>query len=192
MADAGRLSAAMEAAIQGAATRLVPGLLAANTATYLRTVQTIATTCGRPVPHAVTDAAELATLADRAAASARSIAHTQADRMRALVTEHGSRAAASGPFRAWDREQRALIAQAEAATAASAAHAAFLAHNAVTGTEHVEPVTAIGSECQAAIALGEVPLGTLPDFPLHLRCPHYVVTTLVIPDGPLWLGGEVR
>lgn len=188
-----RLSAALKAAIDAAAARLAPSLATANTGTYLRAMRAIARAFGVDGPTSITDSAVLKTLSDRALVSATSIATTQASRMKLLVAEFGSRAEAQKPFNQFARQQRAMIATYESGVTNHQALADFHENNPqLTGSEHLEPTTAaVDDECQEAIDMGNVSLGTLSP-PYHQNCPHYVEREYDMPDdaGSLWFGGS--
>jgi hypothetical protein len=185
-----RLSAAQQHAHTRAAERLAPKLEAANTKTYHRQMQATAKAFGQKPPKAITDAPVLADIRARAIVSAQSIVSTQSDRMRALVAQEGSLAAAQAPFKAWEAQQLSAITAYESSMAVHAAQGDFVDRNQLDGTEHLEPTdAAVPDECQDAIDMGEVPIGTLSP-PYHVNCPHYAVQTYLPPDDPstLWFG----
>lgn len=190
-----RLAPALAEAQKRAAARLAPKLEAANTKTYLRQMQATAKAFGQPAPKAITDKDVLAAIAARAMVSAASIVATQSDRMAALVQEHGSLAAAQQPFKDWEKIQLASISAYESSMTTHAAQADFQAANPdLAGTEHLEPrEAAVNDECQDAIDMGDVPIGTLGDsWPAHFNCPHYVQRDYQAPDDTsvLWVGGD--
>jgi hypothetical protein len=165
-------------------------LTKANTATYHAAMKRTAKAFGVKGPKAITDKTALAGIAARSKISAASIVNTQATRMAALVAQHGSRSAAQPSYDEWAKGQQARIAQFEAGQTANNAHRDFVAQNTLEGTERAVPFDAQCISCQDAIAAGAVPIGTLPEMPLHVNCVHSVVATYTMPQDPttLWFG----
>lgn len=188
----GRLSAALQQATKRAGDRLQPKLEQANQRRYQQAMAAHAKQFGTRAPKTITDADVLAGITRRAALSAQSIAQTQAGRMRALVAQYGSRAAAQGTFDAWAKAQNARIAAYETSMAAHQAQDDFVERNQLRGTERCMPADTAGLDdsCDDAVAMGEVPIGDLPDLPAHVNCPHWAVQTYdpVADPTSLWFG----
>jgi hypothetical protein len=185
-----RLAPAMQKAIDSAAARLAVKLEAANTKTYHNAMKGTAKAFGQKAPKSITDKDALAAIKARAKVSAASIVNTQATRMAALVAQHGTRADATPFFKEWESGQKARIAHYESAMTMSAAQDDFQTKNKLDGTERAIPLDAQCISCQDAVSAGAVPIGTLPDMPLHLNCVHSVVQTYTMPADPstLWFG----
>lgn len=193
----GLLGAAYTTSLATAAERLIPQLVARNTASYLATMRTYAKALRAPLPTAITDPDVRAALTARAQVSAESIVRTRAQRRAALNDQH-TRVDAQDLFATWQKQQQVLIDTYEAGAAAAQAHIDFVTHNVgnVTGHEWIEPQTTAGlnDACDHAIAQGHQPLGSIvPAPPYHPRCTHSVASSIErVGTSPLWLGDGTR
>lgn len=164
----------------------------ANTTTYRRVMHGAAKEFGGKAPATITDQGVTDGIAQRAAISAKSIVDTRQARMASLIQQFGSKDAAQAAYNEWQAGQDARIAAFEASIVTHTAQDDLVANNSLTGTERCEPTDTAGLDdtCDAAVALGDVPIGQLPDLPAHFACPHVAVQTYDTPDDPsaMWFG----
>ena len=173
------LPPAVLAAIEQAAAHLATALAAANRATYLRQLRTIAHEAGTMLPTTIPDSV-MDGINARAQVSATSIATTQAKKMLALLASGVSLTVAQATFRTWQQQQRELVARYEATMTAHVALRDWATANGVQGTEHIEPFDAVCDLCTDAVNQGAQPIGTFPSFPIHFNCRHYLVVDWMV------------
>lgn len=136
---------------------------------YEAQLRTLANHYGLAVTGRVTDPVILDALQARATWAANSITQTAAHDVA------NSDLSKAEVFQARNQFKPEQIFTTETNTASQQALQDFYTKNpalAAANTFHVEPTDSSGDECQSWIDLGSVKLTDLPDFPLHVGCPH--------------------